>query len=199
MFQDIDRVFPSNLIRLQKYNSLEQTHSLIEYSKRCFFALTIFRPRRINSELVCEGIELRFGKDGEEISTCIRLACITFELRECHRTQWEIDYYITKILKLKDFDYLTVPLTCAIIYSDYGRFSKVRDQLLPKLQDNSDKYYVTRCTLFPCSTICLKSGTIKEYLPRLPSSMGRHKFPVPVWQMVAIQHGAIKLNRSKFK
>jgi hypothetical protein len=79
------------------------------------------------------------------------------------------------MLKLKEFDYLTVPLTCAIIYSEYGRFSKVRDQLLPKLQDKSDKYYITPCIkLFPCTTICLKSGTIKEYLPSLPSTPGQH-------------------------
>jgi hypothetical protein len=79
------------------------------------------------------------------------------------------------MLKLKDLDYLTVPLTCAIIYSEYGKFPKVRDQLLPKLQDKSDKYYITPgIKLFPCSTICLKSGTIKEYLHSLQSTPGRH-------------------------
>jgi hypothetical protein len=67
-----------------------------------------------------------------------------------------------------------VPLTCAIIYSEYGRFSEVWTTLLPKLQDNSDKYYITPCILFQCSKICLKSGAIKEYFPSLPSSIGRH-------------------------
>jgi hypothetical protein len=67
-----------------------------------------------------------------------------------------------------------VPLTCAIIYSEYGRFSEVWTTLLPKLQDNSDKYYITPCILFPCSKICLESGAIIEYLPSLPSPIGRH-------------------------
>ncbi|XP_060561625.1 uncharacterized protein LOC132721354 [Ruditapes philippinarum] len=178
LYQDVESqiasLYSDNIIRLQKYNSLEQSHSLIEYSKRCCIPLAFNFNLNFDCESVCKDIEKDFGKDGEEISPCIRLAFTTLELRECHQTDWEIDKYITKILKLKEFDYLTVPLTCAIIYSEYEMFSEVRNHLLPKLEDNSDKYYITPCNLFPCSTICLKSGTIKEYLPSIPSSIGRH-------------------------
>ncbi|XP_060592538.1 uncharacterized protein LOC132747226 [Ruditapes philippinarum] len=172
MYQHIVVVLPNN-IRLQKYISLEKSRSLIEYSKRCLNALLFVSHHFNDCESVCKGIKKTFGKDGEEILPCIRLAFTTSELRECHRTQREIDEYITKMLRLKDFDYLTVPLTCAIIYSEYGRFSEVRTCLLPKLQDKSEKYYITRTFVILCSRICLKSGT-KEYLPSLPSPPGRH-------------------------
>ncbi|XP_060600956.1 uncharacterized protein LOC132754359 [Ruditapes philippinarum] len=162
--------------RREKYISQEQIFSLTEYFRRySIVRMLVTAPRSWSQSLVedtCESIEREFGKDGKDISSCIRLAFTTSELRMCPRRskqKQEIDSYISKILKFEEFDYLTVPLTCAVIYFQYERFSELRSILLPKLQDGSDKYYINCNSSLPFSSICLKSGKLTEVLPSLQS------------------------------
>ncbi|XP_060557308.1 uncharacterized protein LOC132717765 [Ruditapes philippinarum] len=164
----------NNDIRREKYTSLEQFHSLAEYFGRySIIPMAVTSPGSLNQSLVeptCESIEITFGKDGKDLSPCIRLAFTTSQLKKCPRPpEQEIDSYISKILKFKEFDYLTVPLTCAVIYFEYRRFSDIRSILLPKLQDESGKYYITPFSTWPCSAICLKTGKLKDFLPILRS------------------------------
>ncbi|XP_060600953.1 uncharacterized protein LOC132754355 [Ruditapes philippinarum] len=162
----------NNDIMCEKYTSLEQFYSLTEYFRRySIVPMLVTFPKSLNQSLAeptCQSKERKFGKDGEDISPCIRLAFTTTDVRKRpRRTKQDIDCYISKILKLKEFDYLTVPLTCAITYFKYERFSDLRSILLPKLQDESDKYYITRYSLWPCLSICLKSGELEDFLPNI--------------------------------
>ncbi|XP_060585857.1 uncharacterized protein LOC132741654 [Ruditapes philippinarum] len=88
LYQDvkycIDSMHSINGKRLQKYNSLEQSHSLIEYSKRCYFALSLVKHHYNDCESVCKGIKEVFGKDGEEICP-VYVSLLYFRAREFFR------------------------------------------------------------------------------------------------------------------
>ena len=136
----------------------------------------------------CRKLVARFGDDGRELVPCLKLEFLKNELRTFSRTDDEIDCYITKMFDIKGLDYMTVSVTCALIYFEYKRYADVRNTLLPVMKNNSYKLHIHDQRL--PFLICLSTGSIKSYIgqeylddPIFPFSVcsnERNHFPYPL-------------------
>ncbi|XP_045166633.2 uncharacterized protein LOC123529992 [Mercenaria mercenaria] len=144
IIDEINNDLEDKLSRLLLTTDLTEIHYSVsmvrEYWRRC--TLVLLYVRLTNSQSLCDNMGKKFGQDGEDILPCIRLALTKLELRKCSGTVNEIDDFIRKMKKESVIDYLTVALTCGMVYFVNNRYSDVRNALTEKLKDGSYKCYI---------------------------------------------------------